>query len=81
MMNLTRNRFLIGASEAFNSSGDRECINNTLKATSLFQHLGAVQNGQLCAVPYGRYNQGALIAVNLMPDDIERCLLQHEGER
>ncbi len=61
--------------------GDEEFINNTLKATPLFQQLGAVQNGQLCEVPYGRYNQGSLIAVNLILDDIERCLLQREGER
>jgi iron complex transport system substrate-binding protein len=57
------------------TGGDAEFINNAVKNNPLFQQLSAVQNGRLCEVPYARYNQGSIIAANLILDDVERCLL------
>jgi len=47
-----------------------------VKASPLFTQLGAVQAGNVCEVPYIRWNEGSILAANLILDDIERCLLK-----
>lgn len=49
-----------------------------VKANPLFRQLRAVQNGRVCEVPYGRWNEGSILAANLILDDVERCLLKSE---
>jgi len=55
--------------------GDKEFV-NAVKTHPLFQQLRAVQNGNVCEVPYGRWNEGSILAAHLILDDVERCLLE-----
>lgn len=54
--------------------GDQAFV-SSVKTNPLFTQLKAVQEGRLCKVPYGRWNEGSIFAANLILDDIERCLL------
>jgi len=55
--------------------GDGEFVEGTLKESPLFQQLTAVRNDRLCEVPYARWNEGSVIAANLILDDLEKALL------
>jgi iron complex transport system substrate-binding protein len=60
--------------------GDKAFVSG-VKNNPLFTKLSAVQAGKVCEVPYGRWNEGSVLAANLILDDIERCLLQQNLQK